>query len=441
MATVDIETPAEATAAIDVSDAAEKVAGAFKDPDWLLAKRRKAWEVYRSSELPDRVTHLWRYTDPTPFVLRTDNVVPAEASAEDSADQRFWEKERLAGALLWRGNGIAHLELDPALKERGVMLVDLHTAARDYGRMVEAHLGKPTATTFGKFEALNAALWQAGAFLHIPRNVVIKEPIHITIAGANGTAFLAPRVLLVLEQGAQATVVNEYVSARDAQFDVNTAVEAVVGSDAHLRLVTIQHWGERVTSYFSQRATLARDATLLGVWAGLGAGLSKADLGARLDGKGADVKMLGMSFGQRDQHFDQHTLHDHRAANTTSDLDFKIVLKDRAQSAYTGLIRIEPHATNCEAFQENRNLLLSDGTRADTIPELEILNDEVRCSHGATIGPLDEEQLHYLAARGIPRDEAIRMVVSGFVEPTLLEMPEDLRERLRSYVMERVKEI
>jgi len=218
-------------------------------------------------------------------------------------------------------------------------------------------------------------------------------------------------------------------------------VEAAVGQAGHLRLVGVQRWGEKVVSHFSQRTRLGRDARLLAVWAGLGAGLSKADLGTRLDGRGAHAKLLGMSFGQGAQHFDQHTVHDHQASDTYSDLDFKIVLKDKARSAYTGLIRIEPNATNCEAYQENRNLLLSEGTRADTIPELEILNDEVRCSHGATIGPLDEDELFYLAARGIPRDEAVRMVVSGFVEPTLQEVPADLRERLRAYVTERVKEI
>jgi Fe-S cluster assembly protein SufD len=218
-------------------------------------------------------------------------------------------------------------------------------------------------------------------------------------------------------------------------------VESVVGPNAHLRRIIVQRWGERVVSHFTHRTLLERDAQLLVVWAGLGSGVSKVDMTTAMLGRGANAKLLGVAFGQRQQHFDHHTVHDHRARDTYSDLDFKVVLKDRARSAYTGQIRIEQNAPNCEAYQENRNLLLSEGTRADTIPELEILTDEVRCSHGATIGPIDEEELFYLCARGIPRDEATRMVVGGFVEPTLGEVPEDLRERLRAYIMERVREI
>jgi Fe-S cluster assembly protein SufD len=435
-----IETDTQETA-VTSADPTAAISERFAEPAWLAKNRRRAWESYSSASLPDRIGHLWRYTDPKHFELTTDQVLPQLSEMKLDESRQLWESEQLSGVALWQGGQIVHLELDSTLKAKGVLLVDLHTAARDYSRLVEAHLGRTENGSLGKFESLNAALWQAGLFLHVPRHVVIEKPIHLIIAGDEGTPFLAPRLLIALEEGAQATVVDEFTSPRDARFDANTSVEACVGANSNLRLVTIQRWGEHVTSYFNQRTVLSRDANLLAVWAGLGAGMSKAELRTRLDGRGANVKLLGMSFGQRGQHFDQHTVHDHRAGNSTSDLDFKVVLKDKARSAYTGLIRIEQNAPNCEAYQENRNLLLTEGTRADTIPELEILTDEVRCTHGATIGPLDEEELFYLTARGIPRDEAVRMVVSGFVEPTLNEVPEDLRDRLRSYVIERVREI
>ena len=438
--TDDMKSPAGVTGAAR-TDLTAAVAKQFDEPEWLVRRRRQAWATYHTLPMPDRVAHLWRYTDPKHFVLTTEDLVPAASGAPVQEAQKFWEAEELSGVALWQAGKIAHLHLDPKLVAAGVLLLDLHHAAKEYQRLVEAQMGRAVKDDHGKFEALNTAIWQAGLFLHVPRHVKIDKPIHLIIAGDANTPFLAPRILVGLEEAAQATVVTEFVSPKDEEFAVNTVVEAEVGQAANLRLVGVQRWGERVTSHYTQRAVLARDAQLLMVWAGLGADLSKADLGTLLEGRGSSVKLLGMSFGQRGQHFDQHTVHDHHGSDTYSDLDFKIVLKDKARSAYTGLIRIEPHATNCEAYQENRNLLLSEGTRADTIPELEILNDEVRCTHGATIGPLDEDELFYLAARGIPRAEAIRMVVAGFVEPTLKAVPEDLQERLRSYIVDRVKEI
>ncbi|HZN59563.1 MAG TPA: SufD family Fe-S cluster assembly protein, partial [Planctomycetota bacterium] len=149
----------------------------------------------------------------------------------------------------------------------------------------------------------------------------------------------------------------------------------------------------------------------------------------------------GFLLGEGKQHFDHHTVHDHRAGKTRSNLDFKVVLKDRSRSAYTGLIRIEPGCPDSEAYQENRNLLLNDGARAESIPELEILTDEVKCTHGATMGTLDAQHLFYLMSRGIDRAEAIRLIVGGFIEPTLSRLDEDLSARLRRHVEESVKDL
>jgi Fe-S cluster assembly protein SufD len=169
--------------------------------------------------------------------------------------------------------------------------------------------------------------------------------------------------------------------------------------------------------------------------------VTKADLGSHLEGPGANVELVGFLCGEGKQHFDHHTVHDHRAPHTYSDLDFKVVLKDKARSAYTGLIRIEPDAPQSEAYQENRNLLLTEGAKAESIPELEILTDDVKCTHGATMGNLDPEHLFYLMSRGLSRGEALRLIVGGFIEPTLSRIPEDLRERLRDHVEDRIKEL
>ena len=172
-----------------------------------------------------------------------------------------------------------------------------------------------------------------------------------------------------------------------------------------------------------------------------GANLSKQNFGVILNDKGADSSIYGLLFGTRRQHFDYYTLHHHASGQTTSNIDFKVVLRDKALSAYTGLIRIDEGAKVCEAYQENRNLLLSPGCRAETIPELEILNEDVSCSHGATIGSVDPQMLFYLASRGIPEDSAVRMIVSGFVASTLELVPDDLRERVSGFVDQRLEDM
>jgi len=149
--------------------------------------------------------------------------------------------------------------------------------------------------------------------------------------------------------------------------------------------------------------------------------------------------MYGVVFGDNDQHFDYHTVHHHKASNSYSDIDFKVVLKDKANSATTGLIRIEEDAQNCQAFQLNRNLLLNDGPKAESIPELEILCDQVQCSHGATVGPIDNNMMFYLMSRGIEKKEAVNIITRGFVEPTIQKLPEELGELTRNLIIEKMK--
>lgn len=441
MTTLETTQQEQPLVALPGEDLAGKLAEIFQEPSWLAALRQSAWQIYRDAPLPDRAAHLWRYTDPKLFLLPEGRILPSVAGEGETAREirNCFEGSRHGAEAISQNGQIVDLGMDPELQAQGVILTDLHEAARRYPDRVERWLGQIVGASHGKFEALNAALWQGGIYLEIPQGVAIKNPIHLAITSDGEVPFLASRLLTVVGKGAEVTLVDEYSSARSAELSANVVVELAVGAGARLRYVTVQRWGEKVKTHIAQRAHLERDANLLSVWAGLGGSTVKADLGSILAGRGANVRLRGMSFAQHRQHFDQHTLHEHRHGDTFSDLDFKIVLRDRARSVYTGLIQIDQKARNCEAYQENRNLLLSEQARADTIPELEIMNDEVKCSHGATLGPVDEEMLYYLAARGIPREEGIRVIVSGFVEPTIQGMPEDLQERLREYVLERVR--
>lgn len=431
----------QAPTADDATAVTADIVSRFNEASWLAESRRRAWDRFVATPAPSRVKHLWRYTDPGVFEVPVEVLQRAAAGALGETDTPELLTQNLAGSAVWANGRISGYHLESPLKSAGVKIVDLHDAATQYQSLVQEHLGSAVPAEFGRYEALNLATWRGGFLIHVPRGVLVQKPVHVVLAAGDENPFFSGRILVVLEEATQLTLEVELTSPSGANVSTNTVVESIVGAGSNFRLITVQRWSEHATSFLTQRAQVGNDAQFLSVFACLGGGTSKADLGVNLVGRGANTKLLGVSFGQRNQHFDHHTVHDHKASNTFSDLDFKVVLKDQARSAYTGLIRIEHDAKNCEAYQENRNLLLSDGTRADTIPELEILNDEVRCTHGATIGPLDEQQIFYLTARGMRRDDAIRMVVNGFVEPTLREVPDDLRERLAGYIAQRVEEI
>jgi Fe-S cluster assembly protein SufD len=362
------------------------------------------------------------------------------ASGRESAASEEWPPElrapvesgALSAAAVVLGGAVGRVSLHPELAHSGLVVEDLHRSAGPRAGLLKQHLGSLLPAEAGKFEALNAALWAGGILIHVPRGLEVAKPIHLlNLIEGQGITF--PRVLIVAEPGSALTVIDEYVSsAAGASSQANAVVEIVAGEGSRVRYLAVQRIGPQVTLHLSQRASLARDGRLLSSLVSLGGLTAKADLGTILAGRGAEVEFLGFLFGSGRQHFDHHTVHDHRAGNTRSNLDFKVVLKDRSRSAYTGLIRIAPDAPSSEAYQENRNLLLNDGAKADSIPELEILTDEVMCTHGATMGTLDPDHVFYLQSRGIPRREAARIIVSGFVEPTLQRLPEDLRERVRA---------
>jgi Fe-S cluster assembly protein SufD len=214
--------------------------------------------------------------------------------------------------------------------------------------------------------------------------------------------------------------------------------EALVGPNANLRHVLVERWGPAVAGHLTQRGLVERDAHYVAATATFGGRTAKLDLGGILAGPGARSELVGVTLGEKRQHLDHHTVHDHRAGHTWSNIDFKVALTGRARSAYTGLIRIEAGAPQSEAYQENRNLLLSPRCRADAIPELEILTDDVSCSHGATVAPVDPEQLFYLQSRGVAPDAALRLIVRGFLETTLAQLPESLRPALEELVTARL---
>ncbi|MBD3166219.1 Fe-S cluster assembly protein SufD [bacterium] len=407
------------------------------EAEWLYDLRKRGWEYYNDSPLPDRVKHLWKYTDPNAFVW--DNLEQQLAVHPEMANGRQRDgkpvEEGYAAHGYTRDDRVSVARVPDELAERGLVLMDLYTAASRHPELVEPYLGQVVGPEYDKFESLNAALWNSGMLLYIPRNLTLEKPIYLqrTPTGLNTIS----RLLIVAEENSEVTVINDY-NGGHGEGQINGVQEVFAGPNARFNLVTIQRLGTGYTTHLTHRAKLGAQATYKGVSVNLGGANTKMDLGGILDGPGADSRWYGLLFGSSEQHFDVHTVHRHNAGDTYSNLDYMVALKDKAVSAYTGMIRIDPGATNCEAYQENRNLLLNDGARAESIPELEIENDEVSCSHGVTVGKIDPEMIFYLTSRGVDPVDAVKMIVYGFYQPVLSKIGGSFEELSRELLMEKL---
>lgn len=395
------------------------------EPSELTERRLWAARRYRSSELPDRVRHLWRYTDPGSLVPAED-INPTEPVAAVSPPQL----PDGGGAIVLHPGGVPSVWLSPDAQRAGVQAISLSRAGDEL-----ALLGAAVPAGHGVFESLNMAAWSAGLLIRVPARTALRGALHVVVP-ANATTNV-PRLLVVVGEGAEVALIEEHQGGR-SESRVLGVTEVFVEDNAQLRHVVHQNWASSVRGHLTHRTVLGRDARALTVVSSLGGKLQKVDLGTMLGGRGAHSEIVGMALGEKRQHLDLHTEHQHHDGHTTSDMDLRVALAGKAHSAYTGLIRIEEDAEDCEAFQRNRNLLLSRKAKAETIPELEILNKEVTCSHGATASPVDEAQLFYLQSRGIDRDEAARLVVRGFFEPILARIPSPLRDQVAGAVDRRI---
>ena len=403
------------------------LAGLTGESPALSVRRRAAADRYAAVADPDRVTHLWRFTDPAH--LLPEAVQPPPSGAPHAAPHTLGAAARVLMVAGLRPLVATDLKALAA----GLVVKPLAEAEEELAALCDRQraAGAEDGDEEGLFQALNGAAWNTGLYVGVPPGTVLAEPVHVLIDATGGPTL--PRLVVDLGEGAQAVVVEEH-NGGDAGSRVVAASELHAAAGARLRHVLVQTWGEGVCGHLTARARAGRDADVLTVFASFGGERSKVELATDLAGEGARSEMIGVVMGSGRQRFDHHTRHRHLAGRTWSNIDFKAVADGTARSSYTGLIRIEQDARGSEAFQENRNLLLSDGSRADSIPELEILNQDVGCSHGATVSPVDPAQVFYLQSRGLDPDEALRLIVRGFLEKTLGRLPEDLRERLETLV-------
>ena len=357
----------------------------------------------------------WEFTDLTGFSL--DAFAPVTPGEGDPG-----AVDRVETLLEAPGDAVRLGQVDglvvdsPEAVEDGPVVLPLSVAVERHPELVAPNLGTIVAPDQDAFTLLNDAAWTGGAFVWIPRGVRVEAPIVLTaITDAAGTA-LHRRVLVVLEEGAEAEVWEQHLSGTpDDATLLNSIVELRVGQNARLRFVGGQDMNERSWVFGAQRAEVARDGALDWVVLGFGSAKGHVRTETLLAGEGAEAKVTGAYAPHARQHIDFDTTQEHGAANTTSDLAFRGILADRSTAVWKGMIKVDPGAQQTDAFQECRNLLLSKRAHADAIPGLEILANDVRCTHAAAIAQIDPEQVFYLRARGLPLALATRLVIEGFM--------------------------
>ncbi|HEY6117026.1 MAG TPA: Fe-S cluster assembly protein SufD [Candidatus Dormibacteraeota bacterium] len=367
------------------------------EPGWLREVRQKALATYERLPAPSKTDEEWRRTD----VSRLD---PNQFSTLEHLDG---QKLILAKAL-------------PA----GVILLPLRQAAKEHPELVESRLFSLVHADRDRFAALHAAFFTGGTFLYVPDGVVVDEPIIGQHFSHDANSSVMPHTLIVAGRNSKFDYLDEYIADRDDESGYRTgSAEIFVGEGAQVSYVAVQKWGRNVWHLADQRAELQKDSTLRLFNVTLGGRFSKTRVEASLAGEGSNAELKAIYFASGNQFFDFHTLQEHRVGNTRSDLLFKGALQDLSRTVYAGLIKIEKHAARSDAYQANRNLVLSDKAKATSIPMLEIDNNDVRCTHGATVGPVDPEHLFYLRSRGIPEPTAKRMLIQGFFGDVLDRIP------------------
>jgi Fe-S cluster assembly protein SufD len=384
--------------------AVSEASAARGEPEWLRERRIEAARAFAAMPNPTRESRPWKYTDVS--ALDFEAFPPAAATLTISGEVPGGRAGLLGGD------------------------------AEQWPEELRANLGELIPATEGKFIAANAALWDTGVFVHLPQGVACEEPIVIDIDSREGSPVaIFPRLLILAGERSEVTVVLRLRSG-DEPLLVSAVIEIYAHDSARVKLLIDERWGDQTQDFTTIRSRLGRDSDVNVATIALGGRLVKQTTEALIEGEGANSVIRGIALGGGDQHFDFITLQDHEGPHTTSDVAIKAALAGSSRSIYYGITRVEETAKGAQANQENRNLLLSEHSKADSDPVLEILtSDVIRCGHAATVGPVDEEALFYLQSRGLDYRASLQLLVQGFFESVIADMPlEDLRDELREAV-------
>jgi Fe-S cluster assembly protein SufD len=380
------------------------------EPAWLSERRQKGASLAQSLDLPTAKAKGWEFTDLSGLEIDAYEAVDAEAAISAAPE--------------------------------GVTVLPLAEAATSHEDLVRQHLGSLVPSE-DPFVARNESGWRDGVLVHVPRGVRVTEPIRIEVPLEQAGGALGWRTLVVLEEGAEAEVWEHWSSpSDDVDALLNSVVELSVGQAATLRYVNTQDISEAAWIFATQRAEVGRDGRLEWAALGFGSGRGKVRMETKLAGPGSEARVTGGYAGGPGQHLDYDTTQEHAAPNTNSDLAFRGVLAAGSTAVWRGMIKVDPGAQQTDAFQESRNLLLSTEAHADAIPGLEILADDVRCTHAAAIAQIDSDQLFYLTSRGLAPAEAKSLIIEGFLESLVERLAEGpVRDEISTALEQRLAEI
>lgn len=420
----------------------EQFLSARHEPQFLAEDRRRAWQVFQDSRLPDASLEEWRRTDLRLFRLDRFGLPQPPAVGEAMPEALLTQAVELGGRTVSVDSHLVQNELAQDLAGQGVLFGSLESLLAERPQLVRGYLEARVVDPYqDKFAALSAAAWSGGTFLYVPRGVRIERPLHVFSALSSGSTDLG-RTLIVLEEDAEATVLAETGSSDPAAPGLHCgAIEILVGQGARLRYVNLQNWGSGVWHFAHQRAVVQRGGQLQWTIGALGSRLAQVNQHVALVGPYATAQVNGVMFTEGKQQITYNTLQHHQAAHCTSDLLYKGALQDKSRLVWRGMIKVDPDAQKTDGYQRNDNLILSESARADSIPGLEIEADDVKCSHGATVGRVDDEQLFYACCRGLTRREATRMIVAGFFQQVFDRISiESVRDALGDAIRRRVRE-
>lgn len=385
------------------------------EPKWMSELRREAWNHASAMEWPSKRHEEWLRTDQRLFNLNKFSL-PDGQSRTTSTSMQLLEGVELGGQVLSVDSTVISESLDPELAAKGVIFGSLDRLSVSQSDLVRKYLFSIYDTDYDKYAALHAAFFSGGQFLYVPRGVCVDKPFHLGSVLSPGATDLT-HTLIVLDEGAEATILHEHASETNADSGLHLgAVELIQHPNSHARYVNLQEWNLKTFHFAHQKARVDRNATLQWTIAAMGAGLAKVNQTVELVGRGADCQVNGVMFSEARQHLAYHTLQHHVAPECHSDFLYKSAQQDQSRTVWRGMIKVDKNAQKTDGYQRNDNLVLSTRSRADSIPGLEIEADDVRCTHGSTTAKVDEELIFYAGCRGFTRDEAVRMIVIGFFQ-------------------------
>ncbi|TWT75815.1 FeS cluster assembly protein SufB [Posidoniimonas polymericola] len=413
------------------------------EPAWMTDRRRDAFEAFANAPWPSSKDEEWMRTDIRLFKL-DQFAKPDDAAAAPCDPGLLTHGVDLGGHVQSVDGNLVSEDLSAELAAKGVLFGGMQRMLAEHGDKLRPSIERDiVCPKYDRFAMLNAAFWTCGSVLYVPKGVSVEQPLHmLSVLGAEKSADLS-RTLVVLEEGAEATLLAETASASTDAAGLHCgAIELIVGPNAKLRYVNLQNWNNKVWHFAHQKAVVGKQGQLQWTIGALGAKLAKVNQHVALEGSDAEAQVNGAMFTQGRQHLTYNTHQHHEASYCRSDLLYKTALQDKSRTVWRGMIKVDKPAQRTDAYQRNDNLMLSEHCRADSIPGLEIEADDVRCTHGSTSGRVDESQIFYAMTRGYTRQEAVRMIVSGFFQQIFDRITiQSVRDALGEAIAARVQDL